>query len=255
MFGFLFDARRIAEETSSVIVPFLQASGQLQMFETPIGQLYTIFYDNLFVANPALRPLFKSSLQVQGRKLVSMLGTIVSMAKKGDLEQLKTACEKLGERHVGYNVALVHFHTVGQVLLATLAECLGDDFTPELRGAWLNTFCILMKFIMPAHKAAFARRQKELGRSKGSVLPAHTAASALIDSTAQAPAPAVGEAAAATASLPSINSASAPHTSAATTGGAPVNTTSGANSPPPPAAAALGESHMPTAEAATTSTP
>ncbi len=166
-------------------LPCVQEAGKLAQFTTPMGELYTVFYEKLFIANPEVKPLFKQSLQVQGRKLVSMLSAIVRLAKAGEIDELKAACEKLGERHVGYNVALVHFHTVGQVLLATLEQCLGEQYTPEVHTAWLNTFCVLMKFIMPAHKAAVARASKAKRNTGRAVQPAAapSAAAGMLESS------------------------------------------------------------------------
>jgi hypothetical protein len=45
--------------------------------------------------------------------------------------------ENLGKQHVAYRVEKKHYYTVGLALLVTLETCLGDDFTPEIKDAWL----------------------------------------------------------------------------------------------------------------------
>jgi len=121
----------------------------LDSFVSPMGQFYTVFYEDLFASHPEAKPLFKSSLKVQGKKLVMMLTAIVGLASSGDLGGLKQATTQLAWRHRAIGVELVQFHFVGSVLIRTLSECLGSDFTDELRAAWTSVYCILMSFIIP----------------------------------------------------------------------------------------------------------
>ena len=46
----------------------------------------------------------------------------------------------LGRRHVGYGVRDSHYATVGEALLWTLEQGLGDAFTPDVRAAWAETY-------------------------------------------------------------------------------------------------------------------
>ena len=48
--------------------------------------------------------------------------------------------ENLGKQHVAYRVEKKHYYTLGLALLDTLETCLGDDFTPEIKDAWLSTY-------------------------------------------------------------------------------------------------------------------
>ncbi len=41
-------------------------------------QAAALFYQNLFEADPALKPLFKGDLQAQGKKLIEMISVAVS---------------------------------------------------------------------------------------------------------------------------------------------------------------------------------
>lgn len=46
----------------------------------------SVFYDRLFVLDPALRPLFKGDMVEQGRKLMAMIGTAVAnLDRLGDI--------------------------------------------------------------------------------------------------------------------------------------------------------------------------
>jgi hemoglobin-like flavoprotein len=95
----------------------------------------TLFYDELFARDPALRALFKPDMTEQRQKLMAMLGTAV--ANLGEWEKISAAVKALGRRHVGYGVKATDYPTVGVALIATLEKGLGADFTPEVRAAWL----------------------------------------------------------------------------------------------------------------------
>ena len=113
-----------------------------------------LFYGKLFELDPALRPLFKSSIEAQGEKLMMMIGTAVGGLD--DLEALVPAVEGLGRRHTGYGVADKDYDTVGTALLWTLEQGLGPAFTPEVKQAWTETYITLSGVMKTAAAKAFA---------------------------------------------------------------------------------------------------
>ena len=100
-----------------------------------------LFYGRLFELDPSLRPLFPADLREQGRKLMSMLTLAVRGLDRPD--QLIPAVQGLGRRHVGYSVKPEHYQVVGSALLWTLKEGLGEDFTPEVKDAWIAVYTLL----------------------------------------------------------------------------------------------------------------
>ena len=112
----------------------------------------TQFYRRLFELDPLLRHMFRGSIEEQGRKLVQVLAFAVQGLER--LEQLVPAVEALGRRHVGYGVRDEHYLTVGTALLDTLDEFLGEDFTPEVRGAWEAVYQLLALTMMNASRQA-----------------------------------------------------------------------------------------------------
>lgn len=97
-----------------------------------------LFYRRLFELDPALRSLFRGDLQEQGRKLIQMLGIAVAWLDRPDM--LVPTIEELGRRHEVYGVKPRDYHTVGKALLLTLAEGLGEAFTPDVRDAWTAVY-------------------------------------------------------------------------------------------------------------------
>lgn len=105
------------------------------------GQAAALFYGRLFELDSSLRQLFKSDLKDQGKKLMQMLGMVVSGLT--NLERLLPAVRDLGKRHGNYGVADSHYDTVGAALLWTLEQGLGNQFTPEIKDAWAAAYSTL----------------------------------------------------------------------------------------------------------------
>jgi hemoglobin-like flavoprotein len=97
-----------------------------------------VFYRRLFTLEPRLRPLFKTDIEEQSRKLIEMLAAAVSLLEKP--EALTAELETLGARHVNYGVQEAHYAIVGQALLGMLEEVLGDQFDAEAREVWTKLY-------------------------------------------------------------------------------------------------------------------
>jgi hemoglobin-like flavoprotein len=115
-------------------------------------QAADLFYARLFELAPEVRPLFKGDMQEQGRKLMTMLATVVNGLNR--LDVLVPAAQGLAKRHVAYGAQAAHYPVVGAALLDTLAKGLGDDFTPEVREAWATAYGTLSGVMVEAQKSA-----------------------------------------------------------------------------------------------------
>jgi hemoglobin-like flavoprotein len=104
-------------------------------------QAAELFYGRLFEVYPEVRPLFKGDMQAQGRKLMAMINTAVNA-----LDQLDTVVQPvkdMGARHASYGVGDGDYDKVADALLWTLERGLGDDFTPAVKGAWVEVYTTL----------------------------------------------------------------------------------------------------------------
>lgn len=126
------------------------------------GTAADIFYDRLFELDPSVRKMFPEDLSNQKVKLMQMLGTAVNGLS--DLPSIVPAVQDLGRKHVDYGVKDAHYDTVGSALIFTLEKGLGDDFTPEVKDAWVETYGVVsttMKAaaaeVAPKKKGFFAR--------------------------------------------------------------------------------------------------
>jgi hemoglobin-like flavoprotein len=114
-----------------------------------------LFYTRLFELDPTLRPLFKSDLQDQGRKLMQTIAVTVSGLDK--LDVLVPIVRSLGSRHAGYGVRDEHYETVAAALIWTLETGLGDAFTPEVGEAWATMYWIVAETMKEGAAEALAR--------------------------------------------------------------------------------------------------
>lgn len=115
----------------------------------------SLFYDRLFEIDPTTRPLFKSEdLSEQRRKLMQTLDLLVNGLDH--LDDLVPAIEALGRRHLRYGVQDAHYGSVGQALLWTLEQGLGEHWTPEARAAWTELYGLAAGVMQKAAKDAEA---------------------------------------------------------------------------------------------------
>ncbi len=127
-------------------IPLVQTSWKKVSAIAP--QASALFYQNLFAADPSLRPLFKGDMAEQGQKLMHMIGAAVN--KLNDLPTLVPILQSLGQRHSGYGVQPAHYQTVGAALLLTLEQGLGDGFTPAVKAAWTEVYGVMANVMVEA---------------------------------------------------------------------------------------------------------
>ena len=115
-------------------------------------QAAELFYGRLFELDPSLRSLFKGDMKEQGRKLMQMIG--VAVANLHQLDQVLVPVQELGKRHVGYGVKDSQYETVGTALIWTLEQGLGEDFTPQAKESWIETYQTLSDVMKKAAATA-----------------------------------------------------------------------------------------------------
>jgi hemoglobin-like flavoprotein len=132
---------------------------QITLIETSFAKVVPIadaaaglLYGRLFELDPSLRPLFKGDMEEQGRKLMRMIGIVVTNLTR--LETIIVALRRMGEKHATYGVREQHYGTVAQALLWTLAQGLGEHWNPALEEAWTAAYTTLSGVMIEAARAA-----------------------------------------------------------------------------------------------------
>lgn len=112
-----------------------------------------LFYGRLFELDPTLERLFRRTDMARQRQV--LMGTLAVVVKTLDrIEELLPAVEALGRRHAGYGVRESHYATVGEALLWTLEQGLGEGFTPQVREAWTAAYGTLASVMIGAAQNA-----------------------------------------------------------------------------------------------------
>jgi hemoglobin-like flavoprotein len=111
-----------------------------------------LFYGRLFELDPAIERLFRRTDMAAQRKILMQTLTVV-VKSLDKLDQIVPAVQALGRRHAGYGVREAHYATVGEALLWTLEQGLGDTFTADVRSAWATAYGTLATVMIEAAAA------------------------------------------------------------------------------------------------------
>ena len=129
----------------SLNVELLESS--FEQIKPCAGDFATSFYENLFSANPEAKPLFASTdLAEQKKKLVASLILVVENLRKPDV--LEGALKGLGARHVQYGALPEHYPLVGSAILTTFEQYLGEDWTDEVKQAWVEAYGAITELML-----------------------------------------------------------------------------------------------------------
>ncbi len=100
------------------------------------------FYQRLFSYYPQTQQLFaKTDMKRQEGSLVATLAMVIAGVERGD--NLTPALQALGGKHVRYGAEADYYPLVGGVLLETLEEYLGPNFTPEVQEVWSQAYEVI----------------------------------------------------------------------------------------------------------------
>ena len=99
------------------------------------------FYRRLFELDPSLRPLFPEGMREQRLKLMTTFNIAVNGLRHPS--SIVPILKKLGRLHADYGVQAAHYVMMGEALLWTLRQCLGEQFTAEVETAWVAAFALI----------------------------------------------------------------------------------------------------------------
>lgn len=116
-------------------------------------ELMRTFYDRLFEAAPAVKPLFAEvDMERQRQALLNML--VVLRESLRDLDDIVPDLEDLGARHAEYGAQPAHYPVVGEVLIAAMTEVAGEKWKPEYTAAWQEAYGVVQNVMVSGAAAA-----------------------------------------------------------------------------------------------------
>lgn len=152
--------KKLVQDSWSQIAPIADKAAEL-------------FYARLFELNPTLKLLFKGPLPAQGKLLMKALdGAVMGLS---DIDALLPALKNLGVRHAAYGVEEQDYDTVGTALLWTLSQGLGDEFSDEIKAAWIEVYGVVASVMKSAQatvelKGPVSPREKRLVQGSWALL-------------------------------------------------------------------------------------
>ncbi len=102
-----------------------------------------LLYERLFEIAPELRAMFRSDMTGQGMQFMSTLGVILQHLD--DPQALRPHLEHLAQGHAACGVKPEHFHPMGQALIWSMRETLGENFPEGAAAAWEAAYALLAR--------------------------------------------------------------------------------------------------------------
>ena len=99
---------------------------------------------------PSVQPLFRNSVQIQGRKLVGMITLLIQLMDKTP-EELYMRLTILAKMHSSIGVLANQYSTMMETVLWTLKLVLGDAFDTYTKVAWIKCISIILEVLVPVH--------------------------------------------------------------------------------------------------------
>lgn len=126
------------------------------------------FYARMFAKNPEVIPFFNPSHQQSGNQQRALANAIASYAEHIDnLGALSDAVEMIAQKHASLRVKAEHYPIVGENLLASISEVLGDGATPEILDAWAKAYGFLTDILVQREQQIYTEHNQHPGGWEG----------------------------------------------------------------------------------------
>ncbi len=107
------------------------------------------FYKRMFSHNPEVLPFFNASNQHTGTQQKALAAAICAYAANIDnLEVLGGAVELIAQKHASLRILPQHYPIVGENLLASIREVLGEGATEDIINAWAEAYGFLADILI-----------------------------------------------------------------------------------------------------------
>lgn len=152
----------LSDKTMAIVkstAPILQEHGET---------LTRHFYQRMFTHNPEVAPFFNPAHQTAGKQQRALAGAIAAYAANiENLEVLGGAVELIAQKHASLMIKPEHYPIVGQNLLASIQEVLGEGATDEIIGAWAEAYGFLADILIGREKQIYNENAGKPGGWEG----------------------------------------------------------------------------------------
>ena len=106
-------------------------------------QITAHFYPRMFAAHPELLRVFNQGNQATGEQSKALAGSVVAYAVQlidPEAPPFDHVMRRIAYKHVSLGIRPEQYTIVGEHLLASVGEVLGDAVTPEVAAAWSEVY-------------------------------------------------------------------------------------------------------------------
>ena len=126
--------------------------------------LTTHFYRRMFDHNPELKNVFNLGNQQTGKQQTALAMAVLAYAEHiEDPSVLVPAVTKIGHKHVSLDIRPEHYAIVGQHLIASIGEVLGEAATPALLDAWTVAYGKLASLMSGLESGLYQKAVSQVG--------------------------------------------------------------------------------------------
>lgn len=126
------------------------------------------FYKRMFSHNPEVAPFFNPANQTEGTQQRALAGAICAYAANIDnLEALGSAVELIAQKHASLQIKEEHYPIVGENLLESIKEVLGDAATPDIINAWAEAYGFLADILIGRENQIYKENAEKPGGWEG----------------------------------------------------------------------------------------
>lgn len=152
----------LSQKTVDIVkstAPILQAHGET---------LTRHFYKRMFANNPEVIPFFNQSNQAGGSQQRALAGAIAAYAANIDkLDVLGGAVELIAHKHASLQIKPEHYPIVGENLLASIREVLGEGASEDVIEAWAEAYGFLAEILQGREKQIYSVNAHKPGGWEG----------------------------------------------------------------------------------------
>lgn len=152
----------LSEHTIAIVkstAPILESLGET---------LTRHFYQRMFAHNPEVAPFFNPANQTAGKQQRALAAAITAYAANIDnLEVLGGAVELIAQKHASLLIKPEHYPIVGEHLLASIREILGDGATDEIISAWAEAYGFLAEILIGRERQIYKENAQKPGGWEG----------------------------------------------------------------------------------------
>ncbi len=130
--------------------------------------LISHFYQRLFTHHPMLKEVFNQGHQLSGNQQQALAAAVLAYAQNiDDPSVLLPAVQRIAHKHVSLGIRPEHYALVGQQLLASMSDVLGEAATPTLLSAWGAAYGQLADLLTGVEQKLYAQAAQQPGGWSG----------------------------------------------------------------------------------------